>query len=32
MTENEIKEVIVIGMEIPFEVLCEVYEVDPEEL
>ena len=31
MTEYEIKEAVVIGMEIPFEVLCELYEVDPEE-
>ena len=32
MTEYEIKEAIAIGMEIPFEVLCKVYEIDPEEL
>ena len=32
MTEYEIKEAMAIGMEIPFEILCEVYEVEPEEL
>ena len=32
MTEYEIKEAMIIGMEVPFEILCEAYEVDPEEL
>lgn len=32
MTEYEVKEAMAIGMEVPFEILCEVYGIDPKEL